>query len=71
MSKDPEQPPNEDASPDPKHLGILREGVEAWNLWREQNPRLVPTLPWADLRRGNFREAYDQVRRIGVERRDD
>jgi hypothetical protein len=34
---------------DPKHLAILKKGVEAWNLWREGNPLVVPDLSQADL----------------------
>jgi uncharacterized protein YjbI with pentapeptide repeats len=32
------------------HLGILKQGVEIWNLWREGNPSIVPDLHNADLR---------------------
>jgi hypothetical protein len=28
----------------PKHLKKLNEGVEAWNLWREQNPYINTDL---------------------------
>lgn len=57
MTKDPAEPPREGPRPDPKHLSILREGVEAWNEWRERNPKVVPGLNGTDLRRGSFREA--------------
>lgn len=57
MTKDPVEPPKEGPKPDPKHLSILREGVEAWNEWRKRNPKLVPGLNGTDLRRGSFREA--------------
>ena len=57
MTKDPAEPPREGPRPDPKHLSILREGVEAWNEWRKRNPKLVPGLNGTDLRRGSFREA--------------
>lgn len=33
----------------PEHFSILREGVEAWNLWREENPDIIPNLTGADL----------------------
>jgi hypothetical protein len=36
--------------PNPTHLSILRKGVEAWNLWREENPDVTPDLNGADLR---------------------
>ena len=57
MSKAPEKSGIEGTWPDPTHLRILREGVEAWNEWREDNPELVPALSGTDLRRGNFRAA--------------
>ena len=33
----------------PKHLEILRNGVEEWNQWREQHPHDKPDLTGADL----------------------
>jgi uncharacterized protein YjbI with pentapeptide repeats len=33
-----------------KHLARLKQGVEAWNRWREANPRIKPALKWANLR---------------------
>ncbi|MGA2411123.1 MAG: hypothetical protein ABSG46_12140 [Candidatus Binataceae bacterium] len=26
----------------PEHLAKLKEGVEAWNQWREENPEILP-----------------------------
>jgi uncharacterized protein YjbI with pentapeptide repeats len=34
----------------PKHLQILKQGVEAWNAWREQDLAIRPDLSEADLR---------------------
>jgi hypothetical protein len=31
------------------HLRILRRGVEAWNQWRKENPKLIPDLINSDL----------------------
>ncbi len=33
----------------PEHLAKLKEGVEAWNKWREENPDVKPDLKGADL----------------------
>src|SRR5947208_547732 len=33
----------------PKHEKKFREGVKAWNRWREQNPRIIPDLSGVDL----------------------
>jgi hypothetical protein len=37
-----------------EHLAILRQGVEAWNRWREKNPTIRPDLSVADLIRANL-----------------
>ena len=34
----------------PEHLEILKQGVEAWNKWRSENPKIRPNLIRADLR---------------------
>ena len=33
-----------------RHLKILGHGVEAWNNWREDNPKIIPNLSNANLR---------------------
>jgi uncharacterized protein YjbI with pentapeptide repeats len=33
----------------PEHLEILKQGVEVWNKWREDNPSIIPDLIEADL----------------------
>jgi uncharacterized protein YjbI with pentapeptide repeats len=40
---------------DPEHLAILKQGVEAWNQWRQKYPAVKPDLSEADLRGPNFR----------------
>jgi hypothetical protein len=42
---------------DPKHLEILKQGVEAWNRWREENKIVTPNLKHADFNRFNLRGA--------------
>ncbi len=32
-----------------EHLKILKQGVEAWNEWREKNPQITPDLSKANL----------------------
>jgi uncharacterized protein YjbI with pentapeptide repeats len=46
----------------PEHLALIKQGVDTWNAWREQNRGVVPDLSVADLRcanltGANFREA--------------
>ncbi len=33
----------------PKHVEILKQGVEAWNKWRMENPSVVPDLNGENL----------------------
>lgn len=39
---------------DPEHLDILKRGVEVWNRWRLENPKVLPDLRYADLNRSNL-----------------
>ena len=41
----------------PEHLKILKQGVDAWNKWREENPGIVPDLGGADLMEAHLRWA--------------
>ncbi len=34
---------------DPEHLKILKDGVEAWNAWRKENPKVKPNFYRAKL----------------------
>jgi hypothetical protein len=36
-----------------KHVAILKKGVDAWNTWRDENPKVVP-----DLSRENLTNAH-------------
>ncbi|MCI0399092.1 MAG: toll/interleukin-1 receptor domain-containing protein [Chloroflexi bacterium] len=40
-----------------EHLAILKQGVEVWNRWREDNPSVQPDLSEADLSEEDFSEA--------------
>jgi len=42
---------------DESHLSVLKQGVEAWNQWREQNPGVEPDLGEADLSGASLRLA--------------
>ncbi len=33
----------------PEHLAKLKEGIEAWNAWRKENPKVIPSLNEASL----------------------
>ena len=33
----------------PEHLEILKQGVEVWNKWQQENPKIQPDLRDADL----------------------
>ena len=41
---------------DPEHVKVLRQGAEAWNAWRSQNPDERADLSGADLTGANLRE---------------
>lgn len=43
---------------DPKHVEILKQGVEAWNNWRNSHPYLKPDLREVDLQGVDTRGAY-------------
>ena len=34
----------------PEHLSILLQGGSKWNVWRQENPNIIPVLSKADLR---------------------
>ncbi len=33
----------------PKHLDILKQGVETWNHWREETPEIQPNFVEVDF----------------------
>lgn len=39
---------------DPDHLAKIKEGVEVWNKWRDDNPEICPDLSEADFERANL-----------------
>jgi uncharacterized protein YjbI with pentapeptide repeats len=43
--------------PNPEHLKILKQGVDAWNKWMNENYDIKPDLIKANLREANLREA--------------
>ncbi|HLG63090.1 MAG TPA: toll/interleukin-1 receptor domain-containing protein [Ktedonosporobacter sp.] len=40
-----------------EHLKLIKQGVAAWNAWRQQHPEIRADLRNANLRRAKFREA--------------
>ena len=38
----------------PEHLKLLKQGVEHWNKWQEQNSTVSADLPSADLLKANL-----------------
>lgn len=40
-----------------EHLALLKQGIEAWNRWRDENPEIRPNLNNADLRNVDLRNA--------------
>lgn len=45
----------------PEHVAMLKQGVEAWNQWRERNPDLTPDLRDANLKGLEFRGSFVSV----------
>ena len=39
-----------------EHLRILKQGVDVWNKWREENPEVIPDLSGANLYKADLRE---------------
>jgi len=37
-----------------QHINLLRQGFEVWNLWRQENPQVIPELKGADLAKLNL-----------------
>src|SRR5579864_7446498 len=43
--------------PNEEQLRLLKQDVEAWNTWRQNNPGVIPDLRAADLRGADLRGA--------------
>jgi hypothetical protein len=50
----------------PEHLAKLKEGVEAWNKWRKDNPEIKRDLTEIDLRKADL--GYASLTGAGLER---
>jgi uncharacterized protein YjbI with pentapeptide repeats len=37
-----------------EHVALLKQGVDAWNAWRDENPKVVPDLSGANLMKENL-----------------
>jgi uncharacterized protein YjbI with pentapeptide repeats len=42
----------------PEHLKILKQGVEVWNKWRIENPKVRPDLSGLDLPMGSLKAEH-------------
>jgi uncharacterized protein YjbI with pentapeptide repeats len=51
-----------------KHVAQLKQGVEAWNQWRRENPKTRPNLSRAGLIRASLRGA--DLRRTDLSKAD-
>ncbi len=40
-----------------EHVALLKQGVDAWNAWRRENPDIRPALSGADLHGADLRRA--------------
>jgi Pentapeptide repeats (8 copies) len=40
-----------------EHVALIKQGVDAWNAWRRENPDVRPDLTGANLSRANLYEA--------------
>jgi hypothetical protein len=40
-----------------EHVALLKQGVTAWNPWRNENQNILPDLVRADLHKANLRGA--------------
>jgi uncharacterized protein YjbI with pentapeptide repeats len=49
-----------------EHLDILKQGVEEWNKWGEENPDTRPDISKADLREADLREAKFLFANLGM-----
>ena len=43
--------------PNKKHLDLIKQGVEVWNIWRLENAEVRPDLSWANLSEANLNGA--------------
>jgi uncharacterized protein YjbI with pentapeptide repeats len=57
---------------DATHLAKLKEGVAAWNKWRDDNPEIRPDLTNVDLRSHSFRPTarYGPLQAVNLQRAD-
>ena len=39
----------------PEHLKILKQGVDVWNRWRDENPDVAPDFGEANLDKAKLR----------------
>jgi uncharacterized protein YjbI with pentapeptide repeats len=50
---------------DEEHVALLKQGVEVWNKWREENPDVRPDLVVANLNGADLSKAFLNGARLG------
>jgi hypothetical protein len=51
---------------DEEHVALLKQGVEVWNRWREENPNIWPNLTGAELSDVNLLYEKLAVKPVGA-----
>ena len=49
-----------------EHVALLKQGVDAWNAWRDENPDIRPDLSGANLSGADLRGAVEEMIGAGV-----
>ncbi|UCG57561.1 MAG: pentapeptide repeat-containing protein [Phycisphaerales bacterium] len=49
----------------PEHIAIIKQGVEAWNSFRQEKPNVTPNLSGADLSEANLEHADLRYGQLG------
>jgi uncharacterized protein YjbI with pentapeptide repeats len=50
---------------DEEHVALLKQGVDVWNMWRDENPSIRPDLSEANLFRANLGRGNFSMANLG------